>query len=188
MNQTRVYLGADVSKATVDCRFLDQAFSIPNGPAGFARLDARLEALPGQSVHLVCEATGGYQDQLVAHCHQRGLPVSVVNPRQVRDFARSRGILAKTDRLDAQVLAAYGLSNTPAPAVAQPAHLQRLAALLTQRDHLVTARAIEKTRLHQETDRWLLAQGERTIAFFDREIAKLEKQLLALRDADPDLK
>lgn len=188
MNDSRVYLGADVAKATIDCRLLDQAFSIPNSPAGFARLDARLAALAGRPLHVVCEATGGYQDPLVAHCHQRGLPVSVINPRQVRDFARSRGILAKTDRLDAQVLAAYGAANTPAPAHAQPAHLQRLADLLAARDHLVSSRALEKTRLHQCTDRWLRALGERTIAFFDREIVKLETQLQALRDADPDLK
>ena len=185
MLPTPVYLGADVSKATIDCRLLDQAFSLPNSPAGFALLVKRLGAHP--LVHFVCEATGGYQDALVAYCHQQGWPISVLNPRQVRDFARSRNRLEKTDRLDALVLAEFGQANTPAPTPLKPAHLQRLATLLAARDHLVATRAAEKTRAHQCTDRWLQGQSARTIAFFDREIAKLEQQLLALRDAHPDL-
>jgi len=187
MNPDRVYLGADVSKATLDCRILDQAFSIPNNPAGFAKFDARLKPLP-KNVHVVCEATGGYQDAFVAHLHACSVPVSVVNPRQVRDFARSRGILAKTDRIDASVLRDYGLSNTPKSDAPKPEHLQRLTALLTQRDHLVATRAEEKTRQHQITDSWLLKQIERTLTFLDREIEKIEEQLIALRDADPELK
>ena len=102
----RVYLGADVSKATIDCRLLDQAFTIANDPAGLATLTTRLQPLKA-SVQILCEATGGYQNALVAALHRHGLAVSVLNPRQVRDFARSRGLLAKTDRLDAKVLADF---------------------------------------------------------------------------------
>ena len=182
----RVYLGADVSKATIDCRLLDQAFTIANDPAGLAALTTRLQPLQA-SVQILCEATGGYQNALVAALHRHGLAVSVLNPRQVRDFARSRGLLAKTDRLDAKVLADFGPANAPAPDAPKPAALQRLAALLAARDHLVAARAEEKTRLHQIEDRWLRAQTTRTIGFYDREIAKLEAQLLALRDADSEL-
>ena len=188
MNPNPVYCGADVSKATIDCRLLDQSFSIPNSPAGFARLDARLQKLGPLSLHFICEATGGYERKLVAHCHQRALPVSVINPRWGRDFARSRGLLAKTDRLDAQILAAFGEANKPPSTPEQPKHLQRLTQLLSARDHLVLCRATEKTRRHQCEDPWLQAQLERTIGFFDREILKLEKQLLALRDAHPPLR
>lgn len=189
MLPTPVYLGADVSKATIDCRLLDQAFSLPNTPAGFASLVKRLHALSTTSpVHLVCEGTGGYQNALVAFCHQQSWPVSVVNGRQVRDFARSRGYLEKTDRLDAQILAAYGAANTPAPTPPKAPHLQRLAALLATRDHLVAVRAAEKTRAHQCTDRFLQKLSTRTITFYDREIAKVEKELFALRDAHPELR
>ena len=184
-----VYIGADVSKASIDFRFQDQAFSLPNCSSGFSKLKARLLPLEGKALaHVVCEATGGYQNALVDFLHEHSIPLSVINPRQVRDFARSRGILAKTDRLDAQVLAAYGAANSPAPQAPKAPHMRRLAALLGARDHLVAARTEEKNRLHQCEDSWLRAQIGRTIAFFDREIKKLEAQLLALRDSDPTLK
>jgi transposase len=188
MIPNRVYLGADVAKATIDCRLLDQTFSIPNTSGGFAKLGSRLKPLANRDVHVVCEATGGYQNALVDYLNKHDIVVSVVNPRQVRDFARSRGILAKTDRLDALVLADYGVANNPAPSIPQPEHLKRLAALLPQREHLVAERAVQKTRLHQIEDRWLRAQTERVIGFFNREIKKLESQLIKLRDADLELK
>jgi transposase len=184
-----VYIGADVSKASIDFRFQDQAFSLPNGSSGFSKLKARLLPLEGKTLaHVVCEATGGYQNALVDYLHKHSIACSVINPRQVRDFARSRGILAKTDRLDAQVLAAYGAANTPAPQAPKAPHMQRLAALLAARDHFVAARTQEKNRLHLCEDSWLRAQIGRTVAFFDREIKKLETQLLALRDSEPTLK
>jgi transposase len=183
----RVYLGADIAKASIDCRWLNQVFTIANNPAGFAVFLRRLKPSPTQIVHVVCEATGGYQNRFVDFLHAQGLLVSVINPRQVRDFARSRNILAKTDRLDASVLCAYGQANTPEPDAPKSAPQQRLSALLAQHTHLIAQRAGEKTRLHQLEDRWLSAQTKRTIAFYDREIEKLEAQLLALRDADPEL-
>ena len=188
MSLSRVYLGADISKATIDCRLLDQAFTITNDPAGFSKLDARLRPLSGRVIHVICEATGGYQNKLVAHLHAKDVPLSVINPRQVRDFARSRGILAKTDKLDARVLADFGAANTPKADTPTPAHLQRLSSLLAARDHLVAQRATEKTRLPQIEDRWLRAQTERTINFSTREIKKLEAELTTLRDAHPELK
>jgi len=188
MIPSRVYLGADVAKATIDCRLLDQSFTIPNTSAGFAKLGARIKPLAEGCVQVICEATGGYQNALVDYLHNHDVAVSVINPRHVRYFARSRGILAKTDRLDARVLADYGVANNPAPSLPQPKHLKRLAALLAQREKLVAERAIQTTRLHQIEDRWLRAQTERVIGFFQREIAKLEAQLIKLRDADLDLK
>jgi len=184
----RVYLGADIAKSTIDFRVLDQSFTLPNDRAGFAKLGSRLRPLAHRGVHVVCEATGGYQNALVDYLHEQDIAVSVVNPRQVRDFARSRGILAKTDRLDARVLADYGAANNPAPSAPQPKHLKRLGVLLAQRGQLVTQRAVQKTRLHQIEDPWLRRQTERIIGLFTREIEKLELQLLALRDADLELK
>ena len=184
-----VYIGADVSKASIDFRFQDRAFSLPNCSSGFSRLTARLLPFEGKALaHIVCEATGGYQNALVDYLHAHSLRCSVINPRQVRDFARSRGILAKTDLLDAQVLAAYGAANSPAPQNPRPPHMRRLAMLLGVRDHLVASRTQEKNRLHQCEDSWLRAQIQRCVAFFEREIKKLEAQLLALRDSDSTLK
>jgi transposase len=187
MSVSRVYLGVDVSKVTIDCRIADQVFSITNDKTGFAKLDTRLRPFTTHGVHVICEATGGYQNKLVAHLHSREIAVSVVNPRQVRDFARSRNILAKTDRIDAQVLADFGAANSPAPTAPAPAHLQRLTALLSARDHSVAQRATEKTRLAQIEDAWLCAQTERVIRFLTREIEKTEAQIKALCAKHDDL-
>jgi transposase len=184
-----VYVGADVSKASIDFRFQDQSFSFSNNCSGFSKLKTRLLPLQGKGVaQIVCEATGGYQNALVDYLHKHSIALSVINPRQVRDFARSRGILAKTDRLDAQILADYGTANTPAPQDPKPLHMQRLAALLGARDHFVASRTQEKTRLQQCNDPWLRVQIQRFVAFFEREIKKIEVQLLTLRDSDPTLK
>jgi transposase len=186
MNQPLVYLGADVSKATIECRLLDQRFSITNDGAGFAQFAKRIA--PHGALHVVCEATGVYHRAFVAALHQQAVPVSILNPRQVRDFARSRGLLAKTDDLDAGVLSDFGTANTPTADVPKSLGLERLSALLAQRDHLVTLQAEEKTRRHQITDPWLRRQTERILGFFAREIVKLETQLRALRDAEPELR
>jgi transposase len=188
MSSDRVYLGADIAKATIDCRLLTHHFTIPNAPAGFAHLRRRLEAVGRDRIHVICEATGGYQNAFVANLQAHDFTVSVVNPRQVRDLARSQGQLAKTDRLDAAILVDYGRLNQPAPTLARPPHLLRLERLLAQREHLVAQRAAEKTRLHQIDDPWLHRQSTRLIEFYDREITKLEAELLALRDAAPTLK
>lgn len=188
MPTTLLYLGADVSKATIDCRIADRVFSISNDRAGFAEFDTRMRAYAAQAVQVVCEATGGYQNKFVAHLHAKGILVSVINPRQIRDFARSRNILAKTDKLDAAVLAAFGAANSPEADAPTPAHLQRLASFLAYRDHLIAQRAVEKTRIQQTDERWLRDQAQRAIGFFTREIEKLEAQLTALRDAHVKLK
>lgn len=188
ISTTRLYLGADVSKATIDCRICDRVFSISNDRAGFAAFDLRMRSFAGQDVQVICEATGGYQNKFVAHLHAKGILTSVINPRQVRDFARSRNILAKTDKLDAGVLAEFGAANSPEATAPTPVHLQRLASLLAARDHLIAQRAVEKTRSQQTDDRWLRKQSERVIGFHTREIEKLEAELVALRDAHPKLK
>ena len=69
MIPNRVYLGADVSKSTIDCRFLDQTFSISNDRVGFAKLHTRIKPLTNHCLHVVVEATGGYQNALVAYLH-----------------------------------------------------------------------------------------------------------------------
>jgi transposase len=190
MSTPIVYVGADVSKASVDLRFQDQAFSIANGPSGFSKLKTRLSPLQSKGIlpHVICEATGGYQNALVDYLHKHSIACSVINPRQVRDFARSRGILAKTDRLDAQILANYGTANTPMAQPPKPAHMRRLAALLGGRDRLVALRIEETNRFQQCEDPWLRAQTKRLIATYEREIKKIEAELLAHRDSQPTLK
>ena len=123
MHQKPIYIGIDVAKAQLDlaARPTGQEWQSPNTPEGIAQVVARLQALAPTLV--VLEATGGLQLPLAAALAIEGIPLVVVNPRQVRDFAKAIGRLAKpvlsvaegTDRLDAQVLAHFGEATQPQP-------------------------------------------------------------------------
>lgn len=104
MTPVIVYLGVDVSKDALDVHFLDQALHLPNSTAGIAKL-CKLIAKHSGRVQVICEATGGYERALCTALHAKEILISVLNPRLPRDFARSQNRLAKTDRIDAKVLA-----------------------------------------------------------------------------------
>ena len=103
---TPVYAGLDIAKASLQLHLQSKSYDLPNSPEGHAQLSKRLAAIPG--VHLICEATGGYERAVVAALHAAALPLSVINPARVRQFARASGELAKTDPIDAAMLAAFG--------------------------------------------------------------------------------
>ena len=111
--QTSISVGIDVSRASLDVAVhptRDQ-WQVSNDPSGISQLVEQLTQLEPERI--VLEATGGYELTALATLAQAGLPVVAVNPRQVRDFARSTGRLAKTDALDAQVLATLARSSNP---------------------------------------------------------------------------
>ena len=141
------FVGIDVSKATLDIASLPDAetWIVTKDDPGLAELVPRLAALHPTLV--VLEATGGFESAAVAALAKRGLPVVVVNPRQVRDFAKSIGRLAKTDAIDAGVLALFGDRLRPAVRPLPDAALQLLEALLTRRRQLLDMLQAEKNRL-----------------------------------------
>jgi len=147
MNSAIVHLGADIAQAHIDLFGPIDGLpaQVPNTEAGLRRLLKTL--CKGPRVHLVCEATGGCERLLLRLCHAAGLPVSVLNPRQVRDFARAKGKLAKTDRIDARILQDYGRTMQPAPSVAPAPELQKLAIWSARRRQLIDMRNAEKNRL-----------------------------------------
>jgi transposase len=149
MNQEICWVGVDVSKATLDV-FLtgpEQAFSVANTPAGIQHLIAtRQHAQPRL---IVLEATGGLERALVAELMVAALPVAVVNPRQVRRFAEALGYLAKTDQLDARVLARFAAAIQPPPRALPEAEAMALNDLLARRRQLVEMLTMEKNRLRQ---------------------------------------
>lgn len=129
------FIGVDVAKLTLAIQFPDQLWSTPNTAHGHATFIAKARALG--PVQIICEATGGYERALVAALHHAGIAVSVINPRQVRDFARACGRLAKTDAIDASVLRDYGEKLRP-PADSPPAEGEdELAELVRARQDLV---------------------------------------------------
>ena len=142
-----VFVGIDISKLTLDVgTFPDNtSFTLTNDEAGHEALLVALQPYPVQLI--VLEATGGLQAAVAAKLIQAGFPVAVVNPRQVRDFARALGRLAKTDRIDALVLARFAEAIKPPPRELPDANTQRLAAQVARRRQLVEMRTAEQNRL-----------------------------------------
>ena len=146
-----LYVGIDVSKLTLDVAVLptDEAWRSANDPAGIDTLAERIAGLGPALV--VLEATGRYEAPCAAALAAAGVPVAVVNPRQVRDFAKSTGRLAKTDAIDAAVLALFAERVRPEPRPLPDAESEALAAILARRRQLVEMPVAEKNRAHVAT-------------------------------------
>ena len=142
------FVGIDVSKATLDVAVLpcERSWQVEREEAGIASLVETLRALAPRLV--VLEATGGLEAPVTAALATAGLPVVVVNPRQARDFAKAIGTLAKTDRIDARVLARLGETLKPPVRSLKDEETERLEALLTRRRQIIEMLTMEKNRLH----------------------------------------
>jgi len=173
-------VGIDVAKAAlvIAVRPSGERWSVTNDERGVATLVARLRALAPQLI--VLEATGGYELLGVAALAAAALPVVVVNPRQVRDFARATGQLAKTDRIDADLLALFADRVRPAVRPIADAEAQELDALLTRRRQLLEMLGAERHRLGQ-----VFGKGKRPVRKgLKAHISYLEREL---HMADTDL-
>lgn len=180
------YVGVDLSKARLDCAApsLNKEWSLPNGAAGWARLIKQLRAWEekeGEEMLVVCEASGGYERGLIGALQQAGLGVALVNPRQVRDYARASGLLAKTDRLDARVLARYGAHFAPAPLAVRTAAQSRLRELVERHRQLTEARVSESNQLQHLQCADLRRLGRAHLRLLERQLkaidALIEKHL-----------
>jgi len=171
-----MFIGIDVAKAQLAfaCQPSAERGTVPNDDVGIRELVARCQALA--PTLLVLEATGGYEAAVVAALATAGLPVVVANPRQVRDFAKATGRLAKTDALDAQVLALFAERVRPAPRPLPDDAVQALDALLTRRRQLVEMLTAERNRL--------LVARPAVRRDLQQHIRYLERRL---READDDL-
>lgn len=183
-----LHLGLDIAKRTLDLSPHPAltARQFTNDSAGHRRLLAQLQRLPGP-VHLVCEATGGYERPLLRALHQAGQPVSLLNPRLVRDFARAQGRLAKTDTLDAAVLADYGRLFQPAPTPPLSPARQRLAALVGRRQELLRLHTQERNRAEHHHDPFVLRQARQRQRTLQRQLAALEAQITAVLQSESAL-
>jgi transposase len=182
-DSTALVVGIDVAKDTLEiATSAGQAWQVANAPAGH---EALCERLRGEALGvIVLEATGGFEVAAVAELARAGLPVVVVNPRQVRQFARSLGRLAKTDRIDAQVLVQFGLHAAPAVRPLPDEHTQLLNDLLTRRRQLLAMITAERNRLG-------LARGpvrtdiRQHLAFLVRRRKELDRDLAQRLRASP---
>ena len=146
MAAAAVYIGMDVSKATLDICVSDgETWQAANDDGAMEALCARIAAL--HPTLIVLEATGGYELRAAAALAAAGLPVAVVNPRQVRSYARSVGQLAKTDRIDARILARFAAAVQPEARPLPEAETREIEALITRRRQLVAMITAEANRL-----------------------------------------
>jgi transposase len=176
MNPTLLFVGIDVAKAecVVAVRPTGTTWTVPQTEAGWAALGTRLQTLAPTLV--LCEATGGLELPLASVLAAAGLPLAIVNPRQVRDFAKATGLRAKTDPLDAAVLAHFAEAIRPVPRAVPDATTQTLAALVTRRRQLVEMRTAEENRLGSAPPP--LRAGLRAhIRWLQRQLATLDTDL-----------
>ena len=182
MTRVQVFVGIDVSKAQLDVALRPEGrFAAPNTEVGIAQVLTRLQAVSPTLV--VLEATGGLEIPLTGALAAAGMPVVVVNPRQVRDFAKATGKLAKTDALDAQTLAHFAEVMRPEPRPLPDEQTQTLAALLTRRRQLVEMLTAEKNRL--ASARTPVRKSLRThITWLERELSHTDSDLAhAIRES-----
>jgi transposase len=181
------YVGIDVSKESLDVCFLADAkrFSTSNNSQGFAQLFKALPT-PGSCL-IVLEATGGYQRAVVAELVAAGHQVAVVNPRQVRDFARGLGFLAKTDRLDAEVIARFGQQAQPRSLEKCSGIQQELQQLVTRRRQLIDLRTAETNRLETATTKSVVKSLLSMIEQLEKKIRQIEKEISQRVESDEAL-
>jgi transposase len=170
------FIGIDVSKGKLDVaiRPAQQSFILSNDEEGFAEIIKRLKDIEVELI--VLEATGGLQIPVVSALMEKGFPVTVVNPRQVRDFAKAMGILAKTDRLDANVIASFGERIRPEVRKMKDEEHQLLSALMVRRRQLVGMITQEKNRLGV-AQRHVKKSIEKTIELLQKQLKEIDDEL-----------
>ena len=184
MSDATVFVGIDVAEATLEiaCRPSAEGWQAANDPEGIAALVERLRSLG--RVLVVLEATGRVELALVAELGAAGLPVVVINPRQVRDFARAIGRLAKTDRIDAQILAQFAEVFKPSPRALPDQMAQELTALLSRRRQLIDMLTAERNRLRRALRR-VQPSISQHITWLEQQLDELDRDLAQLIKSTP---
>ena len=184
MTDAAVFVGIDISKTRLDVavRPTGSAFTVSYDETGITTVVQRLRPL--SPVGIVLEATGGLEVLLSGALATAGLPVAVVNPRQVRDFARATGRLAKTDALDAQILAQFAEAVQPACRPLPDASTQQLSALITRRRQLVEMLTAEKNR-RGSAPRVMRTNIQQHIEWLQQHLAQLDQELTTAVQASP---
>ncbi len=192
------YLGIDVSKAKLDCALFDSTTSkqkckvVSNDPDGFAKLLEWLAKQKAEAVHAIMEPTGVYHEPAALALTDAGISLSLVNPAQLRNFAKGLGVKTKTDKADSNVLARFGATQNPElwqpPSIAA----RTLKALLARRDVLADHLQREQNRREMiqfsEVPEPVQQSIAASIEFLTGELARLDQQIQSHIDDDPDLR
>ena len=181
----KMFVGIDVSKARLDVAILPsgESFAVDQTNCGLSDLLIRLSEV--QPVLVVMEATGGLEQAAMLALHDAGIPVSVLNPRQVRHFCRALGKHAKTDRIDAVLLAKFAQTLQPPAQVPGDASQRALEALLARRRQVVDLLTMERNRLHSSRDAYVQRDLEEVIAYLEERREGLDQALQDAVQQDP---
>jgi len=184
MNSQEFFIGIDVSKDTLDLavRPTGEKMVFANTEDGLVMMTDFIKPFSPRLV--VLEATGGWERSAVGALAAKGLPVVVVNPRQVRDFAKAKGILAKTDKIDAQVIAQFAESIRPEVRPLKTEEAQKLEALLSRRRQILQMLTAEKNRLHS-APAWIRKDIQIHIQWLEKTLDKFNKELDRLVKKSP---
>ncbi len=187
MNETKVekFAGIDVSKSTLDVCIepAAQTLHVAYDEAGVRQVASSLkEASP---ILIVIEATGGLEVRIATELVSKGLPVAVINPRQARDFAKASGQLAKTDQVDAAVLAAFAKAIRPQSRPLKDADTRALDDMVSRRRQLIDIRVQETLRLGTAASKPMQKSLKQHIAWLDKRITEVDNDLSKqLRESD----
>lgn len=183
-----VYIGVDVAKEHLELAPFDKGpTSILNNTADIRKLFKRIDRL-GLPVMICCEATGGYEKRLITLALAEGIPIALINARHARHYANSKGLLAKTDKIDAQMIADFARQNQPRPLQAPAEWTDSLRSLVQRRTTLINMRKDETNRLDPIPDPSIRRSIKKIIRVLEREIASIEQRICLLIDEHVELK
>lgn len=185
--QNHTLVGIDVAKHSFDLATSrsNQVRRFSTDRRGLSQVTDHLRDLQPQLI--VMEATGGLERPL-HHCLARaGFRVAIVNPRQIRDYARAFNQLAKTDEIDARIIASFAQTVQPRPTELPAEHEQKLQALVTRRRQIVQMRMCENNRLERMHDADVRRMIRQAITLYTKQLERVEQQIADLIDAHPDL-
>jgi transposase len=185
---TEVFIGVDVCKPRLDLMILPtgEILEFENSVKGIKQFVRHVKKL--KPILITCEYTGGLEQPLLLACTDTGLPIAVINPKQARDFARAMGRHAKTDAIDAVMLAEFAARMRPNITVPSSEHVRALEAITARRRQLLEMTTMERNRLGSTRDVDARASIETVIAFLEQQVGDLNGQILELVRADSELK
>jgi transposase len=184
-NTPILHVGLDVAKLSLQLHLAGRFHSLANDRKGHTQLLKLLRTHPG--AHLICEATGGYEQPVVRALQAADIPVSIIEASRVRHFARAQGQRAKTDPIDAAVLTHYGVTFKPLPTPAVAAQQQRLAELSQRRRQLIHTRTAESNRADHYTDPLCVRQARLLQKALEKQIKQCDQAITALIAQDASL-
>lgn len=187
MKKEKVYVGIDVAKARLDVAWEQTSWQVRNNADGHRTLVKRLKKIRAASIHVICEASGGYERALLLALEHDAIDFSLVQASRVRQYARACGLLAKTDAIDAQLLARFGQAVAPPPSKNLPPVQRQLRELEDHRRHLVGVLVAQQNRSAQLSDKTLLRLDTQLTVHLRKQIAQIEALLNASIEQNQEL-